>query len=309
MPKELRLRVSRIARYSLSKYPPCASKEEENSEISAGKEFKDPGYIGKNLETVKNIGQYKNEKLPTVTIITVVLNGEKNLENTILSVIQQSYSNIEYIIIDGRSRDKTINIIEKYKGFVDFWISEPDNGIYDAMNKGIVLASGDWINFMNSGDSFYSNNSVEEIFGSKDYEDVEVIYGDHLVGYPSGRVRRVSAGSIDDLWKGSQFCHQASFVRSEYHKARQFNPDLRLVADFDFFYKAWREGVTFKKIEIPLAICASGGVSDKRRLDVILGWRDLIETSKRSNFHYKILMTKEKIKSSGMISRLLEKFR
>jgi len=99
---------------------------------------------------------------PLVSIITVVLNGRKTIEQTILSVRNQSYANIEYIIIDGGSTDGTINIIEKYSEGVDFWISESDNGLYDAMNKGIGYANGELIGLLNS-DDYYESDAVSRV--------------------------------------------------------------------------------------------------------------------------------------------------
>jgi len=104
-------------------------------------------------------GYYKKsyEKKPLISVVTVVYNGEKHLEQTIKSVLDQGYDNIEYIIIDGGSTDGTLEIIKKYEDAIDYWVSESDGGIYDAMNKAISLATGEWINFMNSGDDFFSD--------------------------------------------------------------------------------------------------------------------------------------------------------
>ena len=106
---------------------------------------------------------------PLVTIITVVFNGEQLIEETVLSVLNQSYNNVEYIVIDGGSDDGTLKILSKYNDKIDYWLSEPDNGIYDAMNKGIALASGEWINFMNCGDRFASTD-VLNFFLERNYE-------------------------------------------------------------------------------------------------------------------------------------------
>jgi cellulose synthase/poly-beta-1,6-N-acetylglucosamine synthase-like glycosyltransferase len=110
----------------------------------------------------KNYFKKSFENKPLISIITVVYNGEKFLEETIKSVINQTYDNVEYIIIDGGSSDGTIDIIKKYEDYIDYWVSEKDNGIYDAMNKGIDLATGIWINFMNAGDLFF-DNTIEHL--------------------------------------------------------------------------------------------------------------------------------------------------
>ena len=101
-----------------------------------------------------------------ITIITVTYNAGIVLERTIQSIIEQRYENIEYIVVDGCSSDNTIKIIKEYEEYVNKWISEKDNGLYDAMNKGISLASGDWLFFMNAGDVFYCNNTLQTFFNN-----------------------------------------------------------------------------------------------------------------------------------------------
>ncbi|HDY89306.1 MAG TPA: glycosyltransferase, partial [bacterium] len=112
-----------------------------------------------------------------LSIITVTYNAEACLEKTIQSVINQTYKNIEYIIIDGGSSDKTLSIIKKYKKYIKYCISEPDKGIYDAMNKGIKIAKGDYINFLNAGDFYYENNVLSYLFDNLD-KSVDLLYGD-----------------------------------------------------------------------------------------------------------------------------------
>lgn len=114
---------------------------------------------------------------PIISVVTVSYNTVATIEQTILSVINQTYPNIEYIIIDGGSTDGTIEIIKKYENRIHFWISEPDNGIYDAMNKGIDKATGQWINFMNAGDCFHDNKVLESLFGENNYDNCIAIYG------------------------------------------------------------------------------------------------------------------------------------
>ncbi|ROT05017.1 glycosyltransferase, partial [Muribaculaceae bacterium Isolate-104 (HZI)] len=111
-----------------------------------------------------------------ISVVTVCYNAADSIEQTMLSVLNQSYPYIEYIVIDGGSTDGTVDIIKKYADRLAYWVSEPDKGIYDAMNKGIAAATGSYINFMNSGDSFYDNRVVEAIF--KDgCDSADIIYG------------------------------------------------------------------------------------------------------------------------------------
>jgi len=123
--------------------------------------------------------------LPNITIITVSYNAVKTIEDTILSVINQTYPNIEYIIIDGGSTDGTLDIIKKYQDKITYWVSEPDKGIYDAMNKGTLKATGVWLNFMNAGDTFYDHQVLEKVFKDKDWSNTDVIYGDVVYVYPN----------------------------------------------------------------------------------------------------------------------------
>ncbi len=117
---------------------------------------------------------------PLLTVVTVVYNGEKYLEETILSVINQTYENIEYILIDGGSTDGTVDIIRKYEDSIDLWISEKDQGIYDAMNKASDLANGKWINYMNCGDTFCNNEVIANIEFNK-FNKNSIIYGNAKV--------------------------------------------------------------------------------------------------------------------------------
>jgi glycosyltransferase involved in cell wall biosynthesis len=112
-------------------------------------------------------------------VVTVVYNGETDLEETILSVLTQTYENIEYIIVDGASTDRTLDIIKKYEGRIDCWISEKDNGIYDAMNKGVALASGERINFMNAGDRFWEESGTEHVIAPNKAEIQPVLPSSH----------------------------------------------------------------------------------------------------------------------------------
>ncbi len=114
---------------------------------------------------------------PKISVITAVFNGEQYLEQTILSVLDQVYPNIEYIIIDGGSTDRTLEIIRKYEHAIDYWVSEPDKGISDAFNKGIEVAKGEYINFQGDGDGFYNKNSIEKIVSHINQNKAQLISG------------------------------------------------------------------------------------------------------------------------------------
>lgn len=179
---------------------------------------------------------YKDK--PLISIVTVVYNGEKYLEETILSVINQTYSNVEYIIIDGGSTDGTLDIIKKYEDKIDYWVSERDKGIYDAMNKGIDVATGEWINFMNAGDGFYAEHTLSEFNIIKKNGNANIIYGDVEVLY--NRFTKIQkAHKLDNIFLGMRFSHQSTFYKKSYIKKNKYNLDYKLSADYESILKAY----------------------------------------------------------------------
>lgn len=187
-----------------------------------------------------------------ITIVTVVYNNFKQLEYTIKSVISQSYCNYEYIIIDGGSTDGTIDIIKKYSDHIGYWISESDNGIYDAMNKAIKIATGDWICFMNSGDSF-ADSSVLSNIASHKIDGYDVIFGDTIVINEYGK-QLVKAKRVEYLLENMPFCHQSSFVKTSYINSVLYDTSYRFVADYNFFYQSYIQQKKFLYIPITISI-------------------------------------------------------
>lgn len=215
----------------------------------------------------------KSDNLPLITIVTVVFNGERFIEETINSVLAQSYPNIEYVIIDGGSSDRTLDIIRKYEYAIDYWSSGPDLGIYDAMNKGISAARGQWINFMNAGDSFYSSDTVFELFSSPVESEVIVLYGNVNARY-DGFSKVVYPGRLQNLWLGLQFCHQSAFVASDYIKHNRFNANNKITADLEFFYSSYLGGCRFHYVNVVVANFRTGGISEGNRIATIVSsWR------------------------------------
>ena len=206
-------------------------------------------------------------KQPEITIVTVVFNGIKTIEKTILSVINQDYEKLEYIIIDGGSTDGTIDIIKKYADKIDYWISEPDKGLYFAMNKGLNLAEGKWINFMNSGDSFYTTTIVSEVF-STNYRS-GVIYGDVMFSFDGRNSVYVKAQPLENFWKGMQFVHQAAFVSTILMKEFPFDTKYKFIADYNSLYKIFLKGENFQYIELPICNFLAGGLSDNNPRSIL----------------------------------------
>lgn len=189
---------------------------------------------------------------PKVSVITVSYNAVSIIEDTILSVINQTYfSNIEYIIIDGGSKDGTVDVIKKYANKIAYWVSEPDKGIYDAMNKGILKASGEWINFMNAGDGFYSLDTVAEFVG-KIPSDTDIAYGDTMIKLAVGDVLD-KPKPIEKIVKQMVFGHQATFIRTQLHKKMLFDTTYRSSGDYNFFYQAYQSGYKFTYIPLIVA--------------------------------------------------------
>lgn len=174
-------------------------------------------------------------KHPLISVITVAFNAASTIEQTILSVINQTYSNIEYIIIDGGSADGTVDIIKKYEDKIAYWISEPDKGIYDAMNKGIDIATGEWINFMNCGDAFYDYDILANIFSNKISESIHVIYGNiKLKHFNDSKIQK--AFPINTISYRLPFCHQACFVKSKVALQFKFDLKYKIAGDYNCIY-------------------------------------------------------------------------
>lgn len=169
---------------------------------------------------------------PLISIITVVFNGEKTLSGTIESVLTQDYKNFEYILIDGASTDKSVSIIHKYACPSIKYISEPDLGIYDAMNKGINLAEGRWIYFLGADDTFHNSKVLNKIFSSKNIANYDVIYANVFLKYSN----KIFGGSFNEKrLMGQNICHQSIFYRNTlFQKYGKFNLKYPILADWEF---------------------------------------------------------------------------
>lgn len=175
-----------------------------------------------------------------ISIITVVFNSKSALEKTIKSISEQKYKDIEYIVIDGGSTDGTVDIIKKYEKFIFVWISEPDKGIYDAMNKGLKKATGDYVWFLNAGDEIYSLDTLSFINTLESNADAfygEVEYVDEQGQNLGTRTLKKPPDSLTwkDMDKGMVVSHQSLIVKRE--KAVFYNLDYKYCADIDWMIR------------------------------------------------------------------------
>ncbi len=202
-----------------------------------------------------------DKTFPKVSIITVTYNAGLTLEKTLASIHKQRYDNKEVVVVDGLSTDNTTNVIRNYvnNGTVTSWMSEPDQGIYDAMNKGVDQCSGDWVIFLNAGDVFASDDVLQQVF-QKDWSDTDVLYGDVVKG---GNVKK--APECYQLYHRMLFCHQCTLVRRKCLTEMPFDIHHPLSADYKFFILQYQCGARFQHIHLPIAVFDTDGVSNRKR--------------------------------------------
>lgn len=209
-----------------------------------------------------------NHVHPKFSIITVTYNAGAVLEDTIQSVITQTYRNVEYIIVDGGSKDHTLDIINRYREHIHTLVSEPDNGLYDAMNKGIRLATGDYLCFLNAGDELHEDDTLQLMVHSITGTELpDVLYGETAIVDEEGhflRMRRLSAP--EDLnWKsfkdGMLVCHQAFFPRREL--AEPYDLRYRFSADFDWCIRIMKKSHTLHNTHLTLIDYLNEGVTTR----------------------------------------------
>jgi len=219
---------------------------------------------------------------PIITVVTVVFNGAQYLENTIRSVLHQNYDNVEYIVIDGGSTDGTMKIIHKYAEAINYWLSEGDEGIYDAMNKGIAAASGAWLNFMNAGDTFCSTVSVADTVN--EFSEAMVYYSDTILYLKDGDNDYYRKLTCDA--QRYEFIHQSCIYSRQLHGSHGMYiaaPGVT-VSDYLFFRSVPREH--WKKTETTISRYLVGNnISSGRRhdeqvfgVDLLFGARSITRT-------------------------------
>ncbi|MBK6776501.1 MAG: glycosyltransferase [Flavobacteriales bacterium] len=201
---------------------------------------------------------------PLVSIVTVVYNGAATLERTIKSVLEQDYPNIEYIVVDGGSTDGTVDLLKSYDDRIDHWVSEGDKGIYDAMNKGVALCTGDWIALINA-DDWYEPNSVRRVIEAVQAQPhANIVHGDIWIHYEGGGRKMKYAkrnGFLLKYWE-MVLNHPSFFVRRSFYRDRPFRTDLKIGGDHHWTLRAWLEDPDgFLYLPGALANFSAGGAS------------------------------------------------
>ena len=224
---------------------------------------------------------------PTLSVITVVYNNVNDIGRTMYSVLDQTYAHIEYIIIDGLSTDGTLDIIKRHENRIAKLISEKDEGIYDAMNKGITVAKGDYVLFMNSGDEFYAADTVASVFAAADNADI--YYGETEMitagGQSLGQRRHKAPASFN--WRsfkyGMSVSHQAIYIRRAL--IEPYHPQNQLSADIDWIIRAAKRAKIIVNVNRYVARYQVGGMSKTKHR------QSLQERFNIMKWHYGLLPT------------------
>lgn len=253
-----------------------------------------------------------------ISIITVVYNAVYTIERTIQSVLNQNYDELEYIVIDGGSSDGTVDVIRKYESDISYWISEPDGGIYNAMNKGIDIATGEVVAFLNSDDWYQKNalNCVAENFKT----DVEILAG--RVIFHDGNIQRVQkvVRDPDELRIKMIYCHQGIFARKElFNRYGKFDERYKMAADYDWLLRIYNQGISIRDTDIILAHFSCSGISSSQTFLTHIEIREIalsyleelekgsdVDKSETDNIRKSIFKEHDKFEKNSLFKRFLQ---
>ena len=206
----------------------------------------------------------QTESKPLVSVITVVFNGAEHLQKAITAIADQTYPNIQHIVIDGGSTDDTVAIIERNQAKLAYWKSEPDRGLYDAMNKGVDVVTDPeaYVLFANADDSLFSHDAIEQVIAKSAGEDLvygKMVFSDDQISGTLGR-----KVELHDLARET-LCHPATFVkRRVFDVVGKFDTQFRIAADYDFIVRCFAAGVTTRFVDVVVSRMRMGGLSDDR---------------------------------------------
>jgi len=240
---------------------------------------------------------YGVQVAPLLTVITVVFNGASTLEHTIRSVMAQSYRNIEHIVIDGGSTDRTLDILHAYDEHIDYWVSEKDAGIYDAMNKGIKLARGKYIGMLNADDYFADAAVLEKIAQHLELTDIDAVFSCLDVVAPNDPQRilrkyRISNFSSLMLRIGVMPPHPTFYCKKScYEKAGVYRTDYRIAADFEMMVRLLlKQRISWKFIDQVSVKMRSGGVSSRGIKSNWIVNREIVRACNENGLYTNMLM-------------------
>lgn len=227
---------------------------------------------------------------PILTIITVTYNAATLLEKTILSVLEQTYKAIEYIIIDGNSTDSTVSIIKKYEVQLAHWESKKDRGIYHAMNKGVAKSNGNWICFLNAGDVFVDKHVLAK---TAEYiptnNSASILYGNIItMGKNGENFEKVASAPCNK--HRMYFCHQSAFVKKDLLLKFPFDEKYKMSADFKFFKQSYYRGENFVQMPFPVTIYDRSGISNTNRAAGLLENIYVIKETDKGIVKYKFML-------------------
>lgn len=235
-----------------------------------------------------------------ISIITVAFNSEDTIEDTLRSVLKQTYTQIEYLVIDGASTDGTLDIVKRYVPLFEGrlkWISEKDNGIYDAMNKGIRMSSGEIIGILNSDDYFTSDDVIVNFVNAFDDRDLDAVYGDiHFIkdGSPDKCIRYYSSARFCKGWLRFGFmpAHPSFYARKRvFDKAGLYKTDYKIGSDYEMMVRLfWRYHINAKYISKDFVTMRAGGLSTKNLSSKMILIKDDVRACRENNVYSNMFM-------------------
>lgn len=205
-----------------------------------------------------------------LSVITVTYNAQQTLERTLKSVREQTYPHIEHVIVDGKSKDETLHLIRQYDNEKMTWISEPDKGLYDAMNKAATMASGDYLLFLNAGDTFFTEDTVGKMFASvPESEQPDILYGETAIVDDNGnflqlrRLRAPESLSWKSFKQGMLVCHQAFIVKHSLFEP--YDLQYRFSSDFDWAIRMMKKSKSIHNTHLTLINYLNEGMTTANR--------------------------------------------
>ncbi|MFV0345413.1 MAG: glycosyltransferase family 2 protein [Bacteroidales bacterium] len=250
--------------------------------------------------------------IPKISVITVCLNTLYDIEATIESVLVQTYSNIEYIIIDGGSTDGTVDIIQRYQDRITYWVSELDKGIYDAMNKGIEIATGEYIHFLNSADTFCNEMVLSEASEIMLNENPLLLIGG-VMSKDKCSYNYMEVGTLSSFYrKATTICHQAIFHRADvFTKYGNYSISYKIISDHEWmlrFLIRKTEDELVSYVNKPFVYYDTNGLSANSRLTVLDERIRMIKDQKTSSFDFVIAYIRLNIRKARFITiRIMKK--